>query len=64
MMQGQSGQGRGGMSIGHAPDRAPSADGFDAAQFLALTHQEYGHCAHPQTLHERLSAAGAHTGQW
>lgn len=64
MMQGQLGHGRKGMSIGHAPDGAASGDGFDAAQFFALTHQEYGHCAQAKTLHERLSDSGAHAGQW
>jgi hypothetical protein len=36
---------------------------FDVAQLLALTHQEYAHCSHPKTLHERLSDICSHGGR-
>lgn len=39
-------------------------EGLDVAQLLALTHQEYAHCPHPKTLHERLSDIGSHGGRY
>ncbi|MCU0894589.1 MAG: hypothetical protein MUD06_09745 [Rhodospirillales bacterium] len=63
MLQGRSGSSRpeGTLGLGSHP---PSAmEMFDVAQLLALTHQEYAHCSHPKTLHERLSDIGSHGGR-
>jgi hypothetical protein len=63
MLQGRSGQSPAD-AFGHGSHRPGTADGFDVAQLLALTHQEYGHCPHPKTLHERLSDIGSHGGRY
>ncbi len=47
-----------------APQWAVAAESFDVGQLLALMHQEYAHCPHPKTLHERLSDIGSHGGRY
>jgi hypothetical protein len=63
MLQGRSGASRpeGALGLGSHPSSA--MDTLDVAQLLALTHQEYAHCSHPKTLHERLSDIGSHGGR-
>jgi hypothetical protein len=63
MLQGRYGSSRPDATFGLG-SHAPSAmETFDVAQLLALTHQEYAHCSHPKTLHERLSDIGSHGGR-
>ena len=49
--------------LGPGLEWAGRMEAFDVRQLLALTHQEYGHCPHPKTLHERLSDIGTHGGR-
>lgn len=57
-LYGRSGSSRADTSFGLGSDSAGASTGFDVSQYLVLTHQEYGHCSHPMTLHERLTDSG------
>lgn len=59
---GRSGSNRADQPFGFGTEGSGAKDGFDVSQYLVLTHQEYGHCPHPKTLHERLTDSGTHGG--
>lgn len=64
MLQGRPGSRRPEAPFGPGSHAAGAADTFDVGQLLALMHQEYAHCPHPKTLHERLSDIGSQGGRF